>query len=94
VRTQRSEQSNLILQRALQNLHPHARLLLLRSDGKAWSATSADHRRPFENAVKRAGLDARTGLRPRNRIRQLNHDVPVAQNLSGPACIVASVSRQ
>jgi hypothetical protein len=69
VRTQRSEQSNLILQRALQNLHPHARLLLLRSDGKAWSATSADHRRPFENAVKRAAENRlRAGARrPRRR---------------------------
>src|SRR5262249_7789263 len=34
--------------------------LLLRADGKPWSATSADHRIPFARAVARVGLDRKT----------------------------------
>jgi len=51
--------------------------LLLRSDSKPWSATSADHRRPFEAAVARAGLD------PSVTAYALRHSCAVRQILSG-----------
>src|SRR5262249_50693487 len=51
--------------------------LLTKSDGQPWSATSADHRRPFEAAVARAKLKASV------TIYSLRHSSIVRQILSG-----------
>jgi hypothetical protein len=59
--------------------------LLLRSDGNAWSAVSADHRRPFEAARERAGLA------PEVTFYALRHSSIVRQILSGtPLRVVAA----
>ena len=60
--------------------------LLLRSDGKPWSATSADHRRPFETAIARAGLDSKI------TIYSLRHSSIVRQILSGTPLRVIAVA--
>jgi integrase len=60
--------------------------LLLRGDGKPWSATSADHRRPFEAAVARAGHD------PSVTIYALRHSSIVRQILSGTPLRVIAVA--
>jgi integrase len=58
--------------------------LLLRSDGEPWSATSADHRRPFEAAVARAKLD------PSVTFYALRHSSIVRQILAGtPLRVIA-----
>jgi integrase len=58
--------------------------LLLRSDGNPWSATSADHRRPFERAVARAGLNSKT------TIYALRHSSITRQILAGtPLRVIA-----
>src|SRR5262249_41715454 len=58
--------------------------LLLRTDGKPWSATSADHRRPFEQAV------ARVGLKPSITFYSLRHSSIARALLAGvPVRIVA-----
>jgi integrase len=58
--------------------------LLLRPDGKVWSATSADHRIPFARAV------ARVGLKPSVTFYSLRHSSIVRQILAGtPLRIVA-----
>jgi hypothetical protein len=54
--------------------------LLLRADGKAWSATSADHRVPFARAVARVGLKA--GM----TFYALRHSSIVRQILAGTPC--------
>jgi integrase len=54
--------------------------LLLRTNGSVWSAASADHRRPFQCAVVRAGLDPSTtyyALRHSSITRALLAGVPV-----------------
>jgi integrase len=54
--------------------------LLLRADGKPWSATSADHRRPFADAVARVGLKAGTtfyALRHSSIVRQILAGTPL-----------------
>ena len=59
--------------------------LLLRADGKPWSATSADHRLPFARAVDRAGLD------PKITFYALRHSAIVRQILAGtPLRVVAA----
>jgi len=59
--------------------------LLLRADGKPWSATSADHRLPFARAVDRAGLD------PKTTFYALRHSAIVRQILAGtPLRVVAA----
>ena len=59
--------------------------LLLRADGKAWSAASADHRHPFARAVDRAGLD------PKITFYALRHSAIVRQILAGtPLRVVAA----
>jgi integrase len=58
--------------------------LLLRSDGKPWSATSADHRNPFARAVARAKLD------PKFTFYSLRHSSIVRQILAGaPLRVIA-----
>jgi len=59
--------------------------LLLRADGKAWSATSADHRIPFASAV------ARVGLKPSKvTFYSLRHSAIVRQILAGtPLRVIA-----
>ena len=58
--------------------------LLLRTDGAAWSATSADHRRPFEAAV------ARAKLKPSTTFYSLRHSSIVRQILAGtPLRVIA-----
>jgi integrase len=58
--------------------------LLLRGDGKAWSATSADHRIPFARAV------ARAGLKPSVTFYSLRHSSVVRQILAGtPLRVIA-----
>ena len=57
--------------------------LLLR-DGAPWSATSADHRRPFETAV------AHAGLKPTTTFYSLRHSAIVRQILAGtPLRVIA-----
>jgi len=54
--------------------------LLLRADGLPWSATSADHRRPFEDAVARAGIKTATtfySLRHSSIVRQILAGTPL-----------------
>jgi hypothetical protein len=54
--------------------------LLLRADGAPWSATSADHRRPFEDAVARAGIKTATtfySLRHSSIVRQILAGTPL-----------------
>ena len=54
--------------------------LLLRADGKAWSATSADHRIPFARTVARVGLNPSVtfyALRHSSIVRSLLAGVPV-----------------
>jgi len=54
--------------------------LLLRFDGKPWSATSADHRVPFARAVARAGLNPKIvfyGLRHSSIVRQILAGAPL-----------------
>jgi integrase len=51
--------------------------LLLRADDLPWSATRADHRRPFEDAV------ARAGLKPSVTFYALRHSSIVRQILAG-----------
>jgi integrase len=59
--------------------------LLLRSDGKPWSATGADHRHPFAHAVDCAGLD------PKVTFYALRHSAIVRQILAGtPLRVVAA----
>jgi integrase len=59
--------------------------LLLRADGKPWSATSADHRRPFARAASRAGLD------PTITFYSLRHSAIVRQILAGtPLRVIAA----
>jgi integrase len=59
--------------------------LLLRADGKPWSATSADHRMPFARAVARVGLDRKTVF------YSLRHSAIVRQILAGtPLRVVAA----
>jgi integrase len=59
--------------------------LLLRADGKAWSAASADHRLPFARAVDRAKLD------PKITFYALRHSAIVRQILAGtPLRVVAA----
>jgi integrase len=59
--------------------------LLLRGDGKPWSATSADHWRPFAAAIARARLD------PSVTFYALRHSSIVRQILSGtPLRVVAA----
>jgi integrase len=60
--------------------------LLLRSDSKPWSATSADHRRPFEAAIARAGLG------PKITFYSLRHSSIVRQILSGTPLRVIAVA--
>ena len=58
--------------------------LLTKSDGRPWSATSADHRRPFEAVV------ARAGLKPSVTFYALRHSSIVRQILAGtPLRIIA-----
>jgi integrase len=58
--------------------------LLLRADGTAWSATSADHRAPFERAV------ARAKLKPLVTFYALRHSSIVRQILAGtPLRVIA-----
>ena len=58
--------------------------LLLRGDGKPWSATSADHRNPFARAVERAKLD------PKFTFYSLRHSSIVRQILAGaPLRVIA-----
>jgi integrase len=58
--------------------------LLLRTDGEPWSATSADHRRPFETVVSRIGLD------PAVTFYALRHSSIVRQILAGtPLRVIA-----
>jgi integrase len=58
--------------------------LLLRADGKPWSATSADHRIPFARAV------ARAGLKPSTTFYSLRHSSIVRQILAGtPLRVIA-----
>jgi len=58
--------------------------LLLRVDGKAWSATSADHRLPFASAA------ARVGLKPSVTFYSLRHSAIVRQILAGtPLRVIA-----
>jgi integrase len=58
--------------------------LLLRTDGAPWSATSADHRRPFAAAV------ARAGLKPAVTFYALRHSSIVRQILAGaPLRVIA-----
>src|SRR5262249_746548 len=58
--------------------------LLLRFGGAPWSATSADHRRPFEAVVARAKLD------PSTTFYALRHSSIVRQILSGtPLRVIA-----
>ena len=58
--------------------------LLLRVDGKPWSATSADHRNPFARAV------ARVGLKPSVTFYSLRHSSIVRQILAGtPLRVIA-----
>jgi integrase len=66
--------------------------LLLRTDGKAWSATSADYRRPFERAVARAGLDPKVtfyALRHSNIVRQILAGAPL--RVIADACDTSTV---
>ena len=54
--------------------------LLLKADGLPWSATSADHRRPFEDAVARAGLKSSVtfySLRHSSIVRQILAGTPL-----------------
>ena len=54
--------------------------LLLRANGNSWSASSADHNRPFQRAVARARLDASVtfyALRHSSIVRALLAGVPV-----------------
>ena len=54
--------------------------LLLRADGKPWSATSADHRVPFARAVARAGVKPSTtfySLRHSSIVRQIFARTPL-----------------
>jgi hypothetical protein len=54
--------------------------LLLRANGNSWSASSADHHRPFQRAVARARLDASVtfyALRHSSIVRALLAGVPV-----------------
>jgi len=54
--------------------------LLLRADGAPWSATSADHRRPFEEVVARAGLKSSVtfySLRHSSIVRQILASTPL-----------------
>jgi hypothetical protein len=54
--------------------------LLLRTNGNSWSASSADHNRPFQRAVARARLDASVtfyALRHSSIVRALLAGVPV-----------------
>jgi len=54
--------------------------LLLRADGEPWSATSADHRRPFEVVVARVGLKRSTtfySLRHSSIVRQILAGTPL-----------------
>jgi integrase len=54
--------------------------LLLRADGLPWSATSADHRRPFEAVVARAGIKSATtfySLRHSSIVRQILVGTPL-----------------
>lgn len=60
--------------------------LLLRSDGKPWSATSADHRIPFQRAIAGAGLD------PKLTFYSLRHSSIVRQILSGAPLRVIAVA--
>jgi len=61
-----------------------AAALLLRADGKPWSATSADHRTPFARAV------ARVGLKPSTTFYALRHSSIVRQILAGtPLRVIA-----
>jgi integrase len=58
--------------------------LLLRADGKPWSATSADHRAPFARAV------ARVGLKPSTTFYSVRHSSIARALLAGvPVRIVA-----
>jgi integrase len=58
--------------------------LLLRADGEPWSATSADHRRPFEQVV------ARVRLKPSVTFYSLRHSSIVRQILAGaPLRVIA-----
>jgi hypothetical protein len=58
--------------------------LLLRADGKSWSATSADHRVPSVRAV------ARAGLKPSTTFYSLRHSSIVRQILAGtPLRVIA-----
>jgi integrase len=58
--------------------------LLTKSDGQPWSATSADHRRPFEATV------ARAGLKPSTTFYSLRHSSIVRQILAGtPLRVIA-----
>jgi hypothetical protein len=58
--------------------------LLLRADGKVWSATSADHRLPFARAV------AAVGLKPSVTFYSLRHSSIVRQILKGtPLRVIA-----
>jgi len=54
--------------------------LLTKSDGRPWSATSADHRRPFEAVVARAGLKPSVtfyALRHSSIVRQILSNTPL-----------------
>jgi integrase len=57
-----------------------SKALLLRADGEPWSATSADHRRPFEAVVARAGLKSSVtfySLRHSSIVRQILAGAPL-----------------
>jgi len=60
--------------------------LLLRADGKPWSATSADHRLPFARAV------ACAGLKPSVTFYALRHSSIVRQILAGTPLRVVAVA--
>jgi hypothetical protein len=60
--------------------------LLTRDGNRPWSATSADHRRPFAQAVVRAGLD------PSVTIYALRHTSIVRQILAGTPLRVIAVA--
>src|SRR6516165_4999092 len=67
------------LRRAAAGRPTHAPLLV-RADGEAWQPKKADHRRPFEEAARAAGLPADTtiySLRHSSIVRALRQNVPI-----------------